>query len=61
MIEKPNKDGKPPTVEYQEEEILVSAERCSSASLFSFTKYFEVKLSLTIPSCLCRTLFMVQW
>lgn len=26
MIEKPNKDGKPPTVEYQEEEILVSTE-----------------------------------
>lgn len=29
MIEKPNKDGKPPTVEYQEEEILVSTERSS--------------------------------
>ena len=27
MIEKPNKDGKPPTIEYQEEEILVSTER----------------------------------
>lgn len=26
MIEKPNKDGKPPTIEYQEEEILVSTE-----------------------------------
>ena len=24
MVEKPNKDGKPPTVEYQEEEVLVS-------------------------------------
>lgn len=24
MVEKPNKDGKPPTVEYQEEEIVVS-------------------------------------
>ncbi len=24
MVEKPNKDGKPPTVEYQEEEIIVS-------------------------------------
>lgn len=23
MVEKPNKDGKPPTIEYQEEEILV--------------------------------------
>lgn len=23
MIEKPSKDGKPPTIEYQEEEILV--------------------------------------
>ncbi len=33
MIEKPNKDGKPPTVEYQEEEILVSAERCLTASV----------------------------
>lgn len=24
MVEKPSRDGKPPTVEYQEEEILVS-------------------------------------
>lgn len=23
MVEKPNKDGRPPTIEYQEEEILV--------------------------------------
>uniref|UniRef100_A0AAX7UDU7 CCZ1/INTU/HSP4 first Longin domain-containing protein n=1 Tax=Astatotilapia calliptera TaxID=8154 RepID=A0AAX7UDU7_ASTCA len=29
MIEKPNKDGKPPTVEYQEEEMLVSTEKYS--------------------------------
>jgi len=27
MIEKPNKDGKPSTIEYQEEEMLVSTER----------------------------------
>ncbi len=27
MVEKPNKDGKPPTVEYQEEEIIVSIVR----------------------------------
>lgn len=25
MVEKPNKDGKPPTVEYQEDEIIVSS------------------------------------
>lgn len=30
MIEKPNKDGKPPTIEYQEEEVLVSAQCYSS-------------------------------
>lgn len=29
MIEKPNKDGKPPTIEYQEEEILVSTKKMS--------------------------------
>lgn len=40
MIEKPNKDGKPPTVEYQEEEILVSAEGCPSASV-SFSNDFS--------------------
>lgn len=33
MVEKPNKDGKPPTVEYQEEEIIVSNAWNASLSL----------------------------
>lgn len=47
MIEKPNKDGKPPTVEYQEEEILVSTERDSSTSAFLSVNI--VKLYLRCP------------
>lgn len=43
MIEKPNKDGKPPTVEYQEEEMLVSTEKYLCMSSFF--------LSLSIASC----------
>lgn len=35
MIEKLNKDGKPPTVEYQEEEILVSTKSRSAINFFS--------------------------
>lgn len=33
MIEKPSKDGKPPTIEYQEEEILVSTSKCHHIGL----------------------------
>lgn len=53
MIEKPNKDGKPPTIEYQEEEMLVSPMGDLPLSLFfpvftHFNNFF-----------LFRTLFMV--
>lgn len=48
MIEKPNKDGKPPTVEYQEEEMLVSTEKYSCMSSFLFLRVLPVVLNLPL-------------
>lgn len=58
MIEKPNKDGKTQTIEYQEEEILVSI-KC----LISFNEYLWSTLCCTnihitnIPIIIIRTSF----
>lgn len=54
MIEKPNKDGKPPTMEYQEEEMLVSPVGGSPDSL----SFFLLNIFLDFFFFL-RTLFMV--
>lgn len=59
MIEKPNKDGKPPTVEYQEEEMLVSTEKYLCMSSFFYLWVLPVVLSF--PLAFCRIQFMVQW
>lgn len=42
MIEKPNKDGKPPTIEYQEEEMLVSPAGAFALSVFFFFPIFHL-------------------
>lgn len=55
MIEKPNKDGKPPTIEYQEEEILVSPVGGSPLPLSVLFKFFPFLKTFF----LLRTLFMV--
>lgn len=65
MIEKPNKDGKPPTVEYQEEEILVSTERDSSTSAFLSVNIVKLYLQCPLASvghCLwCSGKTMLQY
>lgn len=43
IIEKPSKDGKPPSTEYQEEELLVSSEKCSCKSSF-YCQFYLVSL-----------------
>lgn len=45
MIEKPSKDGKPPTVEYQEEEILVGI---FLLNLLYYYKKFPLKPTHTL-------------
>lgn len=49
MIEKPNKDGKPPTVEYQEEEMLVSTEKYLCMSSLYISEYCQLYLASLLP------------
>lgn len=50
MIEKPNKDGKTQTIEYQEEEILVSVKSPKKISIYSFSQRFIDDFVTTYPN-----------
>lgn len=61
MIEKPNKDGKPPTTEYQEEEILVSR-TTAFLDIGSLTFHLSCYLLVFVGYCLwCSCKTMLQY